>query len=794
MKRKNSILFITIALLQLTMLAGAAVRLPALVSENMVLQQQSKAAIWGWAEAGETVEVKGSWNNQPVKTKADAKGNWKLLLTTGKAGGPYQLVIKGNNTITLNNILLGEVWLCSGQSNMEFPLGKQAGWRTGVRDYEKEVPLANEPLMRLFTVKQQVADEPQTDVTGNWNTCTPEAAAKFSAVAYYFAKKIIRETGLPVGLIHSSWGGTPAESWTKKEVLESDADLQKILQQYESSVQNYPSVLKGYESTVANKEMPAPRKPVDPARDPKSPTMLYNAMIHPLIPFTLKGVIWYQGESNSGRAHQYRKLFPALISSWRKEWGADLPFYFVQIAPHYQQSPGIREAQLFTYKSVSNTGMVVTTDAGDSLDIHPRNKTIVGERLAAWALAKQYGRKETVYSGPLYKSMQVQEEKIIINFEHTGTGLVAKDGPLKEFMIAGADRQFVPAQAVIEGNTVTVTSSLVHEPVAVRFAWKRFPRPNLFNGAGFPASPFRTDDWEQLSIKDAIQPAVKNGGFKMEGYILWCPSVIKVGNTYHMFASRWPEQYGLGGWTKYSEIVRATADNLYGPYTFKEVVIQKRDGYWDNDRAHNPKIVKTGNKYVLYYISSANETGYAYADSITGPWTRTDHVAMPFSNPAPLIRKDGSVYVFGRKSVNDIRIAQGYEATAFDKIYSILSEGKNLLPGQNQLEDPTIWWASDQYNVILSDFRGDLTGINKNGAQYYSKDGVNYKPVTKESIYTKTISYDDGSNYTFRRRERPFVYVNEKGEVTAFFTSCLTAKEQSWIEVNPVELYVPEEF
>lgn len=299
------------------------------------------------------------------------------------------------------------------------------------------------------------------------------------------------------------------------------------------------------------------------------------------------------------------------------------------------------------------------------------------------------------------------------------------------------------------------------------------------------------------TLKDKMRPAVKNGGFKMEGYILWCPSVIKVGKIYHMFASRWPEQYGLGGWTKYSEIVRATSDNLYGPYTFKEVVIQKREGYWDNDRAHNPKIVKVGNTFVLYYISSANETGYAYSNSITGPWKRVDTLPMPFSNPAPLVKKDGSIYVFGRKAVNDIRIAQVYTASAFNAKYSLLNEGKNSLPGKNQLEDPTIWWASNQYNVILSDFRADATGIGKAGAQYYSTDGIEYKLVSKDPVYTKTVNYDDGTSFTFRRRERPFVYV-DKGKVTAFFTSCLVEeadkKERSWIEVNPVDKYVPKKF
>ncbi|MFL5738787.1 MAG: glycoside hydrolase family protein [Flavisolibacter sp.] len=309
---------------------------------------------------------------------------------------------------------------------------------------------------------------------------------------------------------------------------------------------------------------------------------------------------------------------------------------------------------------------------------------------------------------------------------------------------------------------------------------------------------FQVIETEGQTLSDALKPAVKKGGFKREGYILWCPTVIKVGKTYHMFASSWPEQYGLGGWTKYSEIIRATSENLYGPYTFREEVIKKREGFWDNDRAHNPKIVKAGNKFVLYYISSANETGYAWADSITGPWTRCDSTAMPFSNPAPLVRKNGSVYVFGRKAVGNIRIAQAYEASSFHSTYHLLNEGKNLLPDSNQLEDPTIWWASGQYNVVLSDFNGGVTGVKKNGAQYYSTDGIHYYPASKESIYTKTVTYDDGSSQTFRRRERPFVYVDENGKVKALFTACLVhnedGSEKSWIEVQPVKDYVPPRF
>ncbi|HEX7903206.1 MAG TPA: sialate O-acetylesterase [Chitinophagaceae bacterium] len=497
-----------LCLLLLSKNVFADVRLPAIISDNMVLQQKSVVALWGWADAGETIEIKNSWDNKTIKTIAAENGNWQLKLKTTIAGGPYTIVIKGNNTITLNNVLLGEVWLCSGQSNMEFPLGKQQGWRSGVFNYETELAAANYPRIRFFTVKQQVADAPQKDVAGNWTACTPGTAATFSAVAYYFAKEIQAATGFPVGLIHSSWGGTPAESWTRQDVLEGDSDLKPILDRYNKALANYPADLEKYETNLAQwkKEAEeiklkggtakaAPAKPTDPLKNSKSPTKLYNAMIHPLIPYTLKGVIWYQGESNAVRAYQYRKLFPALINSWRKEWKNDFPFYFVQIAPYREQNPEIREAQLLTYKKIPKTGMVVIMDAGDSADIHPRNKEIVGKRLSLWPLANEYGKKNITVSGPVYKSMKNEGDKIRIQFDFAVDGLVAKDGALTEFSIAGADQQFIPAHAVIEKNTIVVWSDEIKKPVAVRFGWKNVPKTNLYNKAGLPASPFRTDDW-----------------------------------------------------------------------------------------------------------------------------------------------------------------------------------------------------------------------------------------------------------------------------------------------------------
>lgn len=484
---------------------NAAVKLPAVIADHMVLQQKTTIALWGWADAGERIIIQCSWNRQPVKVTAGADGRWLTHIRTIAAGGPYTITFRATNTVEVQDVLLGEVWLCSGQSNMEFPLAKQKAWRTGVVGYEQETAKATDPRLRLFTVQQAIAATPQPDVQGSWTPCTPVTAATFSAVAYYFGKEIRKVTGVPVGLIHASWGGTPAESWTRKEVLNGDNELRSILDRYETAVKTYPEDRIRYNADLDQwrKDSLAhplglrkkPVSPVDPEQNSKSPTRLYNAMIHPLVPFTLKGVIWYQGESNATRAYQYRKLFPAMIRSWRQEWKAELPFYFVQIAPHYQQNPEIREAQLLTWKNVPATGMAVITDAGDSLNIHPRNKAVVGHRLALWALAKSYGKTDLVYSGPLYQSAKREGNKIRIRFSFAEGGLIAKDGTLSGFTIAGADRQFVPATAVIEGNTVVVASDAVAKPVAVRFSWSKVPRAVLLNKAGLPASPFRTDDW-----------------------------------------------------------------------------------------------------------------------------------------------------------------------------------------------------------------------------------------------------------------------------------------------------------
>ena len=500
----RKVFFISLLLI-VVVYSNAAIKLPSIISNHMVLQQNTKVALWGWADAGEKVAITTSWNNKATNVTADISGKWITYVSTGKAGGPYTITFKASNEMKVEDVLLGEVWLASGQSNMEFFVGKtRSSSYTGVINYEQEIKEANYPNIRQIDVANKNADEPQQDFKGDWKVCSPQTVDTFSAVAYYFALQIHKATGYPVGIINSTWGGTAAESWTKREVLEKDPDFKVLIDKYDEQVQNYPTALEQYKAVFdkwkQDTTKPKPVAPVKPNPD-KSPFRLYNAMIAPLIPYTLKGVIWYQGENNAQRAYQYRTLFPAMIANWRSDFkNPKLPFYFVQISPHRSQNPEIREAQLLTYRSIPNTGIVVTTDNGDSLDIHPRNKKLVGERLSLWALQNQYGKKDVVVSGPLYKAMKVNGNKIEIDFDFVDGGLVANDGKeLTEFTIAGDDQQFVPAKAVIEGPKVVVWNDAVVKPTAVRFAWKNVPQPNLFNKAGLPASPFRTDNWKGVT-------------------------------------------------------------------------------------------------------------------------------------------------------------------------------------------------------------------------------------------------------------------------------------------------------
>ena len=486
----------------------AEVKLPAIIGDNMVLQRGKKVSIWGWATPGEEVMVGVSWTSMKWAVTANKDGKWMFKLIPPKTIGPHEMTISGKNEINLKNIMVGEVWVCSGQSNMQWTVQNSA-------NSKEEIAAANYPNIRLFYVKRTIAHEPQTDCEGSWIECSPETIPGFSAVAYFFGRELHKELNVPIGLIHTSWGGTPSEAWTRRGVLEAEPEARPILERYDEAVANYPQIKKEYEQKVEEWKEAAekakaegkrvPRRPGTPygPENPHAPAGLYNAMIAPLIPYGISGAIWYQGESNAGRAYQYRKIFPAMIKNWREDWGqGDFSFLFVQLANFMATKPEpgdsawaeLREAQLMTL-DLPNTGMAVIIDIGEADNIHPKNKQDVGKRLALWALAKNY-RKNIVYSGPLFKNMNIEDNKAVLSFDHVGSGLMAGgSGKLEGFAIAGSDRKFVWADAKIEGDKVIVSSDKVSVPVSVRYAWADNPVCNLYNKEELPASPFRTDSW-----------------------------------------------------------------------------------------------------------------------------------------------------------------------------------------------------------------------------------------------------------------------------------------------------------
>jgi len=644
--KKTSLLVLAVGL-WMQLLANVIV--PKIFGNNMVLQRNKQIPVWGWADPNEKITVR--FNRQVKSVTADKNGNWRINLDKEMAGGPYQLSIKGKNTVAFSNVLVGEVWICSGQSNMEMPI---AGWGK-INNYEQEIAAANYPQIRHIKIPNTVNTKPQNDIEkGEWKICSPATAGDFTAAGYFFARELYDQLKIPIGLINTSWGGTHVETWTSREGFEGSEEFKNMIAQMPSlnldslAAIRKEAVMKKIETLQGSlpsqgqtaawnsidfddskwPQMQLPslweqrqlgdldgvvwfRKTIDvPANDggkeatlelamiddndvtylngikvgetnsynqhrkysvpagilkagknviavrvedtgggggiygdkegmkltvgdditslagnwgfdveqiygsassvgPNSyPTLLFNAMVNPLIPFAFEGVIWYQGESNAGRAYQYRKAFPLLITDWRKHWAAgDFPFYFVQLAS-FNSAGGnskigstwaeLREAQTMTL-SLPNTGMAVTTDIGNPTDIHPKNKQDVGKRLAAIALHNVYG-KNVVFSGPMYKSMKVQGSSIIINFANVGSGLMAKGGELRGFEIAGLAGQFFPATATIEGNQVVVHNDAVRYPVAVRFGWMDdASEDNLFNKEGFPASPFRTDKWKGIT-------------------------------------------------------------------------------------------------------------------------------------------------------------------------------------------------------------------------------------------------------------------------------------------------------
>ena len=642
----------------------AKLSVPAIIGDNMVVQQDKKVRIWGWAQPKEQISV--AFASEKASAVADDAGHWQALLGPVKAGGPFELTISGTNTLTFKNILVGEVWVCSGQSNMEWPL-------INAKNGAEAVAQANYPEIRLFTVQKSTSSSPLEDVKGHWIVTTPDQAGQFSAVGYFFGRELFQKLKVPVGLIHTSWGGTPAEAWTSHDALATTAEMQPILDRYQDSLKDLPQRQQEFQRRMADwthknlyedtgnkgealgyadpksntadwqsmnlpqffetaglkmdgsiwfrKEVDVPAswagKPLElnlasiddfdttyvngvkvggigseipnsymvprrytvpgelikagrnviavrvfdsggeggvgvgkmtlgpagaedstliqlagpwnykieselPPKSPdwgsrpeapgptnqNSPSVLYNAMIAPITPFAIRGAIWYQGESNAGRAYQYRTLFPLMIRNWRNAWGeGDFPFYFVQLAnwqpikpdPGESEWAELREAQTITLKE-PQTGMAVIIDIGDTNDIHPRNKTDVGHRLALWALANTYGQKME-YSGPLFSSFSTEGDKVRVKFTHTAGGLKTSDGSApKGFAIAGADHKFVWADAQISGDSIVLSSKDVAKPVAVRYAWADNPVTNLYNKIDLPASPFRTDDWPGVTV------------------------------------------------------------------------------------------------------------------------------------------------------------------------------------------------------------------------------------------------------------------------------------------------------
>jgi sialate O-acetylesterase len=504
---KASLLFIVGALLSISSAGSlqAEVKLPPHFSSHMVLQREMSVPIWGTAAAGE--EVTASFGGQTKSAVAGSDGKWRVDLASMPASAEGRaLIISGTKTaqpVRCDDVLVGEVWLCSGQSNMDFTVAKtEKYYFAGVNHEAEEVAAANYPLIRMFTGEWARTYQPQTTVAGTWRICTPETVREFSAIGYFFARDLQKELRVPVGIITETFGASTAQAWIRRETIAADPCLRPVLEEFDAKVKNYVPLSaeekKQWREAVAKAKAEGKKPPqaprADPVQDQHNPTVLFNGMIAPIVPCAIRGVLWYQGESITPP----RELFPiwnaTLITDWRRLWGSDFPFFFVQLASLKAKSntPVVREQQARAL-AVPNTGMVVTIDIGDPDNVHPKNKQDVGARLVRIALARVYGR-DIEYAGPVYASMQVEGSAIRLKFSHLGGGLVGRGGALKTFVIAGSDMKFVPASARIEGNTIVVSSPEIVAPAAVRYAWESYPEGcNLYNAVGLPAAPFRTD-------------------------------------------------------------------------------------------------------------------------------------------------------------------------------------------------------------------------------------------------------------------------------------------------------------
>jgi sialate O-acetylesterase len=446
--------------------ASAKIVLPSVFSDNLVLQQNAEAAIWGWGNAGENLKIVASWNtSDTLKVKAGNDAKWSATLKTIAAGGPYSIQIFGSSNIELKNVMLGEVWICSGQSNMAWSVN------SNILNGEEEVAKANHPNIRIFHVQKIGAENPQQTRNATWTVCTTETMRSTSAVGYFFARELQKKLNVPVGIIVSAWGGTPAEVWIEKSRIDNNPELYK--NRYNEKYDWWPG----------------------------DPGICYNSMIAPVVPFGIAGAIWYQGESNCVNHKIYASLMQTLIENWRSDFKKEFPFYFVQITPYNYGENGtseyVREQQAKTEKLVPNTGMVVVSDLVDNIkDIHPRNKLDVGKRLADFALAETYKQDVGAYKSPAFQSMQITGNEIRLRFENVLTGLKSTGKSPKQFLVAGPHRKFVPASAKIDGKTILISSKEITNPVSVRFCFDDTSMPDVFSSEGLPLAPFRTDNWK----------------------------------------------------------------------------------------------------------------------------------------------------------------------------------------------------------------------------------------------------------------------------------------------------------
>jgi sialate O-acetylesterase len=489
--------------------AYSDVKLPAIYTSHMVLQQGMNDRVWGTADPDEsvTVEIAG----QTKTATASADGTWSVTLDPLAAGGPHAMTVKGRNEIKLDDVLVGEVWICSGQSNMQWDVQL-------ANDPDLESLTAKFPNIRLISVPQVGTQEPQSNFNGQWEVCTPDTVKSFSAVGYFFGRQLHQTLGVPVGLIDDAWGGSACEAWIRRDILAADDRYKPLLARWEEIEKRFPEEKAAYEAKLAEWKVraekaksegqqppPPPGNPEGQMRGNQRPGNIYTGVLKPTIGYGIRGAIWYQGETNAARAYQYRDLFPLMISSWRKEWGiGDFPFYWVQLAdyrnertePAESEWAELREAQTMTMSKLPNSGEAVIIDLGEDQDIHPRNKQDVAKRLARWALARDYGI-DVPYHSPQYKSMEKNDGKIVLTFDYVGPDLRTVDArDVRGFAVAGDDKKFVWAQAKIVGNDkIEVWSDAVHQPVAVRYAWADNPVCNVYSRNGLPLTPFRTDDW-----------------------------------------------------------------------------------------------------------------------------------------------------------------------------------------------------------------------------------------------------------------------------------------------------------